>query len=308
MTTVETPLARSFDALALTVLQRDWLSSNHIVFRASGGRGAVVVDTGYDSHSALSCALIEHALHGEPLARIVNTHLHSDHCGGNAALQARHACETWVPQPSFDAVRAWDMQALSFDQLDQVCRRFSASHALAAGSSIELGGQLWQAHAAPGHDPDALMFFQPEARVLITGDALWEDRVAIIFPELEGGSGFAEANAALDVIEALNPAIVIPGHGRPFNGVGGALAQSRARLARFAAEPASHVRYAWRALVMFHLLARQPVARSALIEWMAQAPLFVRLGGGPAQADTVIEGLLRDGVLAQDAQQQLSVQ
>ncbi len=307
MTNSEPHLARSFEALAMNVLQRDWLSSNHIVFRASGGHGAAVVDTGYDSHSALSCALIEHALRGEPLARIVNTHLHSDHCGGNAALQARHACETWVPQPSFEAVRAWDMQALSFDQLDQVCRRFSVSHALAAGSCIELGGHLWQAHSAPGHDHDALMFFQPEARVLITGDALWEDRVAIIFPELEGGSGFAQANAVLDVIEALNPAIVIPGHGRPFSGVAGALAQSRARLARFAADPASHVRYAFRALVMFHLLAHQRVARSALVEWMSSAPLFARLGGGSALADTVLDGLLRDGVLAQDEQQQLSV-
>ena len=45
---------------------------------------------------------MEQALGGQPLERIVNTHLHSDHCGGNRALQARYAgVETLVSEPRY---------------------------------------------------------------------------------------------------------------------------------------------------------------------------------------------------------------
>ena len=46
-----------------------------------------VVDTGYCIHAEQTLALVEAALQGAPLQRIVNTHLHSDHCGGNALLR-----------------------------------------------------------------------------------------------------------------------------------------------------------------------------------------------------------------------------
>jgi len=61
------------------------------VFAATDGTPATVVDTGFCRHSEQTIALVDRALAGTPLARIVNTHLHSDHCGGNAALQARGA-------------------------------------------------------------------------------------------------------------------------------------------------------------------------------------------------------------------------
>uniref|UniRef100_UPI0035A10BAD MBL fold metallo-hydrolase n=2 Tax=Delftia TaxID=80865 RepID=UPI0035A10BAD len=77
----------------MTVLERGWLSANNIVFAADPADpqddGAAVVDTGYVSHADQTVLLIEQTLAGQPLARILNTHLHSDHCGGNAALQAR---------------------------------------------------------------------------------------------------------------------------------------------------------------------------------------------------------------------------
>ncbi|HNZ91413.1 MAG TPA: MBL fold metallo-hydrolase, partial [Acidovorax sp.] len=69
----------------ITVLERGWLSANSIVF--SGRHGTAVVDTGYCSHADQTLALVHGALAGRALDRILNTHLHSDHCGGNAALQ-----------------------------------------------------------------------------------------------------------------------------------------------------------------------------------------------------------------------------
>ena len=72
----------------LTILERGWLSSNNVlVHAASGEAGAWLVDTSHVNHAAQTLALVQHALAGRPLAAIANTHLHSDHCGGNALLQ-----------------------------------------------------------------------------------------------------------------------------------------------------------------------------------------------------------------------------
>jgi len=66
----------------IRVLERGWLSSNNILL--CGANGIAVVDTGYTTHAAQTLSLIQHTLNGQRLDLIVNTHLHSDHCGGNA--------------------------------------------------------------------------------------------------------------------------------------------------------------------------------------------------------------------------------
>ncbi|MDH4181272.1 MAG: MBL fold metallo-hydrolase, partial [Betaproteobacteria bacterium] len=76
----------------LHVFVRDWLSANNVLLRSRGGH--VLVDTGYVRHVPLTLALLAtpRGIGAEPLARIVNTHCHSDHMGGNAALQRRYGC------------------------------------------------------------------------------------------------------------------------------------------------------------------------------------------------------------------------
>ena len=182
------------------MLERGWLSANQAVFRARGCTPATVVDTGFSGHADQTLALIDHVLAGEPLGRIVNTHLHSDHCGGNDALQRRGDVETWIPAPSMAAGDRWDEDALSYRLTDQPCPRFVADRALMPGGRIVLGDAQWEIHAAPGHDMDAVMLFEPQTRTLIAGDALWEQRLAIIFPELVGEDGFGPTR------ERLSPA------------------------------------------------------------------------------------------------------
>ena len=97
----------------ITVLERGWLSANNILF--IGQHDTAIVDTGYCSHADQTVDLVRGTLQGRALDRILNTHLHSDHCGGNAALQ-----KTWpgvltaIPPGQADHVRQWDAYALSF--------------------------------------------------------------------------------------------------------------------------------------------------------------------------------------------------
>ena len=263
-----------FAQLGLRVLERGWLSSNNIVFSNGPRAPAAVVDTGYATHAEQTVALVRQALGTAPLGLIVNTHLHSDHCGGNAALQAAWPeAVTWVPVECWSAVSGWDDNRLTFASTDQRCDRFQVDEPLSPGDEPWLGDRPWQVHAAPGHDPTALMFFEPQGRVLISGDALWERRLAIIFPELVGEPGFEACLQTLDAIERLAPALVIPGHGAPFTDVAAALAASRMRVEAFQQDPGRHARHAVRALVMFHMLEIGQCERTALRSWLRSTPI-----------------------------------
>jgi hypothetical protein len=73
--------------------------------------------------------------------------------------------------------------------------------------------------------------------VLISADALWRNGFGIIFPELDGESGFEEARATLELIRSLDVRTVIPGHGAPFSEVDDALEKAFSRLDYLQADP-----------------------------------------------------------------------
>ena len=311
------PSAQSFDALqalhGLSVLERGWLSSNNIVLHGAPGEGATLVDSGHSVHAEQTLALLRHALQGEALARVVNTHLHSDHCGGNAALQRAFDVPVTVPAGVWSDVQGWDEEALSYRATGQRCERFTAQAMLAAGATLQAGARHWLALAAPGHDPDSLVLFDPADGVLISADALWENGFGVVFPELEGIAAFDDVAAVLEMIERLPVRVVIPGHGAPFTEVSAALQRARTRLAGMRADPGRHARHAAKVLIKYHLMEERTQPRPELLQWAQGTPLFTRVwqrfGGSQAASplawcDTLVTELvdsqalrLQDGVL-----------
>jgi glyoxylase-like metal-dependent hydrolase (beta-lactamase superfamily II) len=284
------------DSLSYTVLERGWLSSNSVVFAA--GDSTAVVDTGYCTHAAQSLGLINSALHGRPLDRIVNTHLHSDHCGGNAHLQSHFPdCQTFIPPGSSQAIAVWDEQTLSYLPTGQSCPRFSFQHLLVSGHTIELGSFEWEIHAAPGHDPDSIILFEPISRTLISADALWENGFGVVFPELEGHDAFEKVGNTLDLIEQLYPKTVIPGHGAVFTDVAAAMKRARSRLDQFTRSPVKHAHYAAKVLIKYKLLELQRFSLAQLHFWADQTPYFHSLHQqhfADAPFETWLDGLLND--------------
>lgn len=260
----------------LAVLERGWLSSNNILIHAAPGeRGAVLIDASHVVHAEQTVALVRQALAGAPLVRIVNTHLHSDHCGGNAALQRAFGAPLTIPPGLADAARAWDLERLGHDDFG-LRERFTVHDTLAPGECFVAGGRTWRALAAPGHDPHSLMFFDDAHGVLISADALWEQGFGVVFPELFGEGGFAEVGQTLDAIAALPVQVVIPGHGAPFTDVVGALARARSRLAAFKAEPARHARHAVKVLLKYHVMEARREPLDLLCRWAEAAPMVGR--------------------------------
>ena len=121
----------------LHVFERGWLSSNNILL--DDGDGAALVDSGHCVHAAQTVALLRQQLGPRPLRRLINTHLHSDHCGGNAALQREWPLQLQVPSGSWHAVQDWDTQALSHRPTGQRCERFHAQGRISAGERLRIG-------------------------------------------------------------------------------------------------------------------------------------------------------------------------
>jgi glyoxylase-like metal-dependent hydrolase (beta-lactamase superfamily II) len=265
--------AAGHPALAgLTVLERGWLSSNNVLVHDDAG--ATLIDTGHVNHAEQTLALVRHALAGQPLARIVNTHLHSDHCGGNATLQRAFGAAVFVPEASADAVRTWRADALSFDASGQLCERFTLQGTTRPGTAVEAGGRRFDVIEAPGHDPQSTMLFDAAHGLLLSADALWENGFGVVFPELEGEPGFADVGAVLNAIERLPVALVVPGHGAPFTDVAAALARARSRLAAFVAEPRRHARHGAKVLLKYHLMEVREQPLDALLQWADTTPLI----------------------------------
>ena len=288
----------------VTVFERGWLSSNNVLL--DDGIAPVLIDTGYCTHADQTLALVAHALGDRPLAHVLNTHLHSDHCGGNGALQARYpSLITAIPSGGSDAVTQWDEAAAGHARFGQSIVRFGFDRLLQPGTTEVLASQPWQVLSAPGHDPHAVLLFQPDTRTLISGDALWENGFGVVFPELDGHSGFSEVAATLDVIEQLAPNLVIPGHGAVFADVPGALQRARTRLDGFVQNPQRHVRHAAKVLVKYKLLEMGQTTLAGLHAWSLETPALANLHRISTQAPTPfsdwVDDLLADLVRSRAA-------
>ena len=256
---------------------RGWLNCNQVVLRAPGDN--VLVDSGYCTHREATLALIagERGLEGEPLERLINTHCHSDHMGGNAAVASAHGCTVTIPEGEVKHVAPWTPQSVWMAQFDQKADPFHFDDTLAPGERFEAGGFEWHVHAAPGHDMDALMFFEPRHRLLISGDALWQDGMGFVWPE-EGANPFIDAAlATLALIERLAPSIVIPGHGAPFGTVKDSVASVRSRLEAFAADPRKNARHVVKVMFVFALLDRESLPVADVAGYLERVPCYGQL-------------------------------
>ena len=266
------------------VIERGWLNCNQILLLDPLGAENILIDSGYSTHTETTLNLLRapENLGSANLTRIINTHCHSDHMGGNAAVQQKYGCAITVPAGEARHLRPWDAQAIWMGYADQYAQPFEFDAVMHAGDSFEGGGLTWRALAAPGHDTDALMFWCATERVIITGDALWQDGLGFVFPQASADGSNPLIDAALQtlmVIERCDPAIIIPGHGAPFGGgeIPTAIARARSRLQAFALDPAKNARHVMKVMFVFALLHRQSMRSADLPAYIAKVPCYADL-------------------------------
>jgi glyoxylase-like metal-dependent hydrolase (beta-lactamase superfamily II) len=262
---------------SIQVIERGWLSSNNILFFA--GESATLVDAGYVGHAPQTVELVKSALAarrpndparpaGEyPLA--FRPHRRQRLAAGRLRLPHRD------PAGIERMVAEWDTDALLLDAATPARRPLRPRRGDRADSEFEMGGLAWRALAAPGHDMEALIYYCAEKRLLISGDALWQDGFGIIFGEVMGRKDALPATrSTLEMIGRLDVDIVIPGHGAPFDDFDGAMARALRRLESFEADSTRVGRNAVRACFTFNLLDLQRLREDELAAYLSSVPFF----------------------------------
>jgi glyoxylase-like metal-dependent hydrolase (beta-lactamase superfamily II) len=205
--------------------------------------GFVLFDTGMhqpDSLANLERALAMCGLRLEDTKLVVCTHAHSDHCGQAATIVKRAGCEVWM-HPSHEQLSRTleDPEALFARRLEvarqsgvprEPLERYAAergSQGTGIAGPFETGRDLvngvtvvtdlgeWIVHETPGHSPSHVCLFQPERRLLISGDHLL-GRISLYFDYGYTPDPVGEFLHSLDVVERLGARLCLPGHGRTF--------------------------------------------------------------------------------------------
>src|SRR3954451_19507696 len=211
------------------------------------GDGIVLVDTGM--HEPGSLEQLERAmkmvsLRLEDVRLLVCTHAHSDHYGQAGPILDRAGCELWmhpnhrhmtqaaedpdaalerrlevalqsgVPPAAIEVAREQRKQSGGFG----IARLVEPDHPLREGDEVMTDLGAWRVVETPGHAPSHVCLFQPERRVLISGDHLL-GRVSLFYDYGWSPDPVGEFLSSLDKVEDLDARLCLAGHGRTFTDV-----------------------------------------------------------------------------------------
>jgi cyclase len=149
---------------------------------------------------------------------LVNTHWHSDHCGGNAGL-LEDGTALIAHRRHFETI-SLERNMVSRGPADIAFERLVRPRILVDRRlDLRLGAGTVELLHAPGHSPDLVMVWDPAHRTLVTGDNLLagdrpEDPA---IPYFYWGDPWRLVGA-LELARSLSPALVVPGHGVPLAG------------------------------------------------------------------------------------------
>jgi glyoxylase-like metal-dependent hydrolase (beta-lactamase superfamily II) len=235
-----------------------WPGVPHVnAFALDAGDGIVLVDTGIHEPGALEeleRALRQAGLALEDISLVVCTHAHSDHYGLAAPIVEAAGCELWMHPRHEHMTRAAADPEQALARRIEVARQSGVPLAplrewaerrrsdppsiagvvppdteLVNGVEIETRLGRWTVHETPGHAPSHVSLFQPEHRLLISGDHLL-GRVSLYFDFGWTPDPTDEFLQSLDVVEQLGARLCLPGHGRAFTDVQAHIEANRAEI------------------------------------------------------------------------------
>ncbi|MBL8389137.1 MAG: MBL fold metallo-hydrolase [Hydrogenophaga sp.] len=178
--------------------------------------GAVLIDTGASFQSARQIAEAAKKVTPQPIRWVINTGGQDHRWMGNGYFKAQGA-EIMAHADAEADMKARGPEQLKAnapvlkEKLDGTEIVLPTRWLKDANTRLELGGTVIEVvHRRGGHTPGDSMVWLPRSGVVFTGDVVYVDRILGLHP-VSKTKTWVESFEAL---EALNPKVVVPGHGR----------------------------------------------------------------------------------------------
>jgi hydroxyacylglutathione hydrolase len=285
----------------LIFFRRAYPSANAVLVR---GERPVLVDTGFGSDLPVTEKLLREAdVPPEDLRLIVNTHYHCDHAGGNSGLQRRYNLPIAAHRWEADLVNRGDREACGVEWPNQPVEPYEVNGSLSEGDEIETGGATLRVLHTPGHTLGRLSLYEPEAEVLICGDAVHGADVAWINPFREGVGAIRRTLESLDKLSELPVRRAYSGHGPEIEDFDAATEASRRRYAKRLEDPEKPAWHACKRIFGYALMIGEGFRESEVSPYLLRCPWFhdyARHGLG-VEPEEFVEPLLAEMVRSKAA-------
>ncbi len=208
---------------------------NSYLIRGSGRN--LIIDTGMnreECRTALESGLQELEFHLEDTDLFV-THMHADHSGLVSELVARGATPyaSRVDGEVISSGIKWDSMLAAAaengfpqEELEQVVSRHPGHRYRSAGGvdfrflgegdTVSAGGYSFRCIETPGHTDGHLCLYEPERKILVSGDHVLEDITPNITNWVGEKNHLQRYLESLDRVYPLEVDLVLPGHRRVF--------------------------------------------------------------------------------------------
>lgn len=146
--------------------------STHVYLVKDPGSTWTLIDTGLPgSETAIAAYLKKHEIAPSSVAKILLTHLHRDHTGALKALAGLTKAKTyahWLEAAFINCDPPYDGPGVP------PAGPFDVSEKIRDGDAIDAAGGLVAYHT-PGHTPGHTAYYQPERKILFSGDLFFGD-------------------------------------------------------------------------------------------------------------------------------------
>jgi len=177
-------------------------------------RGVILIDSGASRLGAEKIAAAIRTVTRQPVRWVVNTGSQDHRWLGNDYFAGRGAevmalARTAATQAEFAAQHMEGMKRLLGERM-QGTQPLPAPKTLADAGTLELGGETLELAYTDAHFPGDAWVWLPKQRVMFSGDLVFVDRLLGVLP----WSSVQNGQRAFHALASLNPARIVPGHGR----------------------------------------------------------------------------------------------
>jgi glyoxylase-like metal-dependent hydrolase (beta-lactamase superfamily II) len=168
---------------------------------------AAIIDPAWDGEIILS----EACSHGWQIGQLWYTHAHFDHIGGAAAIvKALNSLPTIALHPLDHDL--WQLQGGAPLFGMRIDPGPESTIDLAHGQILQMGSATFEARHTPGHTPGHCIFYCKQAKVLFSGDLIFQGGVGRT--DLPGGDWEALVVSIRKQVYTLpDETRILPGHG-----------------------------------------------------------------------------------------------